>query len=410
MRVVLINTGTELLLGDVRDAHLSFIAREILSLGLRINEQRTVPDGDAIRSALDDLLSKAEIIVITGGLGPTTDDITREMVADVTGLELEHDPAVMSAITERLTSRGIKFTDRIARQAQVPRGARVLPNDNGTAPGFYLPRTVTSGKELPHIFVLPGPTRELQPIFRERVIPILREIAPASALTRRLYRITGLGESLVEKRIGKNMHAISGIELGYCARPGEVDVRIVGQPGPIGQADEIIRRDLESFIFSTTDESLEEVLIRTLQTHDASLAVAESCTGGSLANRLTNIAGASRIFVAGYITYANEAKMKMLGVEHRLLEQHGAVSDPVARAMAQGVRTRSGTTYGLSTTGIAGPDGGSEEKPVGTVYVGLATPGKVEARQFFFLTDRLTFKDMVAQTAFDLLRRELLQA
>jgi nicotinamide-nucleotide amidase len=396
MRVALINTGTELLLGDVQDRHLAFIAREIFPLGLRIAEQRTVPDGNAIRDALVDLLPDAEIVFMTGGLGPTTDDITREMVAEVYGVSLEHNDEIMRTITERLRKRGIPITDRISRQAMVPRGARVLPNNNGTAPGFYLSK--------PHLFVLPGPPRELQPMFRESVLSILREIVPPSQFEKRTYRIAMMGESLVEKAIGDQ---IKDVELGYCARPGEVDVRIIGEAKAIARADEIIRREIGLSIFSTQDETLAEVVVKLLQKRGETVAVAESCTGGYLANRLTNVAGASKVFVAGYITYANEAKIDILHVAPESIEKHGAVSEEVARAMAEGARHRARSTYALATTGIAGPGGGSEEKRVGTVYIALASPNETHVKKMFYPSDRETFKDLVAQAAFDLLRRKI---
>src|SRR6266478_9668726 len=200
MRVALINTGTELLLGDVQDAHLAFIAREIFPLGLRIDERRTVPDSEEIRRTLADLFPRCEILFVTGGLGPTSDDITREMVADSLGLELRQDPELLASLRQRLRIRGIKWAAGIARQADVPEGAQVLPNENGSAHGFYLKANTISRIPSPHVFVLPGPPRELQPMFRTFVMPILRSIVPASALLeRRLYRIAGVGESLVEE-------------------------------------------------------------------------------------------------------------------------------------------------------------------------------------------------------------------
>lgn len=396
MRVAVLNTGTELLLGDVQDRHLAFIAREILPLGLRVAEQRTVPDGDAIRDAIVDLAAGADILFTTGGLGPTTDDITVEAVAAVRGIGLEHNEEVMRAITERLRERGIPMTNRISRQALVPRGARVLPNNNGTAPGFYLPN--------PHLFVLPGPPRELQPMFRESVMSILREIVRPSQFEKRTYRIAMMGESLVEKAIGQK---IKDVELGYCARPGEVDVRIIGEPDAIARADEIIRREIGLSIFSTANETLAEVLVKRLHERGETLALAESCTGGYLANRLTNVPGASEIFLAGYVTYSNEAKIDMLKVDPELIQKRGAVSEEVARAMAEGARSRARSTYSLSTTGIAGPGGGSEGKRVGTVFVALASPNEILAKKLFYPSDRETFKDLVAQAAFDLLRRQI---
>jgi nicotinamide-nucleotide amidase len=409
MRVVLINTGTELLLGDVQDAHLAFIARQIFPLGLRIDEQRTVPDGAAIHDALMQAFSSADIVFVTGGLGPTTDDITREIIAELLGLELVSDQQVLSAITERLSKRRVRMTDRIPRQAQVPSGAKVLSNENGTAPGLYLRPKINPMLQSPHLFVLPGPPRELQPIFRGSVMPILQEIVKTpSTIERKLYKVADRGESLIEQAIGEKVLAIPGIELGYCARPGEAEVRIIGEADAVEKADEIIKSALGLSIFSTSDENLEQVIVRLLTKRKETLALAESCTGGSLANRITNVPGASDVFVAGYIPYANESKIDSLNVDSSLIEQHGAVSEPVARAMAEGARARARSTYALATTGIAGPSGGSPEKPVGTVYVALAVAdSETIVKKFFFPSDRETFKELTAQAGFDLLRRKL---
>ena len=410
MRTALINTGTELLLGDVQDAHLAFIAREIFPLGLRIEERRTVPDTDAIRGTLTELFPRCEILFVTGGLGPTGDDITREMVADVTGLELRQDPQLLASLQQRLQLRGIKWAAGIARQADVPAGAQVLPNENGSAPGFHLKTNINSRIPSPHIFVLPGPPRELQPMFRKFLMPILRSIVPASALLeRRLYRIAGMGESLVEQAIGGKVLTIRGIELGYCARPGEVEVRIIGKAEPIEQADTIIRSALGPSIFSTVDENLEEVVVKLLTMRNETLTTAESCTGGLIADRITNVPGASNVFIAGYVCYANQAKVDMLNVDPKLIEENGVVSKAVARALAERARARAGSNYALATTGIAGPTGGSPEKPIGTVYVALASVESATlVKKFFFPTDRETFKQLAAQSALDILRRKFL--
>ena len=412
MRAILINTGTELLLGDVQDAHLAFIAREILPLGLRIEERRTVPDSDVIRRTLIELFPHCEILFVTGGLGPTTDDITREMVAESLGLELRQDPELLAWLERRLQVRGIKWSPGIARQADVLAGAEVLPNENGSAPGFYLKANINARVPSPHVFVLPGPPRELQPMFKKFAIPILKSIIKVPLqVERRSYRIAGVGESLVEKAVGRKVLAIPGIELGYCARPGEVEVRIIGDPNAIGAADAIIRRELGVSIFSDDGEALAAVVVRMLEQRNETLATAESCTGGLIANLITNVSGASEIFLAGYVTYANSAKSDVLNVDSKLIEKHGAVSQAVARAMAEGARTRAASTYALATTGIAGPTGGSDEKPVGTVYIALASKdSKTFAMKFRFLTDRETFKQLASQTAIDLLRRKLLKA
>ena len=409
MRVILLNTGTELLLGDVQDAHLAFIAREILSLGLRFEERRTIGDTEAIRHTLAELFPGCEILFVTGGLGPTSDDITREMVADLLGLELQKSSDLLASLRQRLQVRGIKWTSGIARQADVPAGAEVLPNQNGSAPGLYLRANINPRILSPHLFLLPGPPRELQPMFRAFVMPILRSIVPASALIeRRLYKIADKGESLVEEAIGERVLAIPGIELGYCARPGEVDLRIIGKAKAIEQADTIIRSTLGPSVFSAADDTLEEVIVTLLVQRHQTVAVAESCTGGLLANRITNIPGASADFLAGYVCYADQAKIEMLDVDPELIEKYGAVSEQVACALAGHARACAKSDYALATTGVAGPSGGSPEKPVGTVYVALAASGTTIAKRFFFPTDRETFKQIATQAALELLRKKLI--
>jgi nicotinamide-nucleotide amidase len=409
MRVVLLNTGTELLAGDVHDTHLAFIAREIFALGLRLEERRTVGDGVAIGETLKELFPRAEIIFVTGGLGPTSDDITRDVAADLLALKLKENAELLASLKERLQVRGIKWVSSIARQAQVPEGAQILPNLNGSASGLYLKANINPKFPSPHIFLLPGPPRELQPMFRDHVMSILRSIVKVPPrFERRFYKIAVIGESVIEERIGPKILAIPGVELGYCARPGEVDVRIIGERKALDQADEIVRDDLGDTIFTIGDETLEEVLVKLLTEKKQTLAIAESCTGGLLSNRITNVPGSSAVLLAGYICYANKTKIDILGVDPKLIEKHGAVSEEVARAMAEGVRKRAKSTYGLATTGIAGPGGGTEEKPVGTVYVALTDEKETKIRKLFFPTDRETFKQLVAQVAFEMLRRKLI--
>jgi len=241
-------------------------------------------------------------------------------------------------------------------------------------------------------------------------MPILRSIIPASAfIERRLYKIADKGESLVEEAIGERVLAVPGIELGYCARPAEVDVRIVGKSKAIEQADAIIRSTLGSSIFSAADETLEEVVVKLLVQRNQTVAVAESCTGGLLANRITNVPGASAVFLAGYVCYANQAKIDMLDVDPQLIQKHGAVSEQVAHALAENARACAGSDYALATTGIAGPGGASPEKPVGTVYIALAASAETIAKKLFFPTDRETFKQIATQAALELLRKKLLK-
>jgi nicotinamide-nucleotide amidase len=402
MRVEVINTGTELLLGSVLNTHLRFLAEALFPLGLRVNRQVTVPDGPDIRTALLESFARAEIVLVTGGLGPTTDDITREITAELLGLTLIHDEAVMQAIAKRFARRGLTMGARIARQAQRPAEAVVLANEFGTAPGLYF----AARADTPHLFLLPGPPRELQPMFEAAAVPILRALAPPREVAMRTWRISGIGESTVEEAVGEPLLAL-GIELGYCARPGEVDLRTIGTEAQLAQAAAIVEEKLAPHIVSPEAASLEAVIVGELTARHATLAVAESCTGGFVAHRITNVPGASAVFLAGYVTYANEAKQS-LGVDPTLIAEHGAVSSQVAGAMATGARAAAGATFALSTTGIAGPGGGTKEKPVGTVYIALAEEGreaKVELHKF--PTDRATFKDLTSQAALDLLRRRL---
>jgi nicotinamide-nucleotide amidase len=317
----------------------------------------------------------------------------------------------MTIVTSRFSKFRVPVTQRVARQADIPEGAQVLPNENGTAPGLYLRANLNPKISSPHFFLLPGPPRELQPMFKEFVLPILSTLRlnEAAVSERRTYRVTGMGESTVENLIGEKLLAIPGLELGYCARPGEVDVRLIGAGAALDQAETIITAALGHFIFSRGDENLEEVVVKILTMRNETIATAESCTGGLLAHRITNIPGASAVFRAGYVAYANDSKITSLGVDERFLRENGAVSEATAHAMADGARERTSATYALATTGIAGPGGGTEAKPVGTVYIALASEhADTLVRQFCFPVDRETFKQLASQAALNLLREQLL--
>ena len=409
MQAEVINTGSELLLGLVTNTHLGYLAGELAPCGVTITRQVCVPDGPPIREALDAALDRADLVFTTGGLGPTTDDLTREAAAGLLGLPLVPDEKILSAIRERFARRGLPMADRIARQAMVPAGARVLPNPHGTAPGLYFPPAVLGQRRARHLFLLPGPPRELRPMMQDHVLPELRAILPPASLReRRIYRLTGIGESQVEERIGKEIEERGDIEVGYCARPSEVDFRLIGPPALLVEFEPAIRGAVGEWIYSD-GAPLEAALVGLLHEKQLTLATAESCTGGSLAGRITDVAGASEVFLAGYVTYANEAKIKTLGGPADLLEDHGAVSEPVAAAMTEGARRTSGAKFALSTTGIAGPGGGTESKPVGTVFIGLASEGHpTVVRRCYFPLDRVTFKHMTSSAALDLLRRQIL--
>ena len=410
MILEVINTGSELLLGNTVNTHLSFLGQELFPLGLRIARQVTVPDGEEIRTALTEALARADIILVTGGLGPTTDDITREISAELLGLPLIEDESVWIAIQERFARRRLEMTPRNRRQAQVPQGATVLVNPYGTAPGLYLRHVAAEAAgAVRHLFLLPGPPRELRPMFQNVVAPILKELVPGGATVQsRRWLVVGLGESKVESIIGEALMAIPGLELGYCARPGAVEVRCIGDAQALEAAEAVMAAKLPTQIAGEGGDALEDFVVHSLIAHGETLATAESCTGGYLANKITNVPGASEVFLAGYVTYSNEAKTHSLGVPAELIAEHGAVSAPVARAMAEGAMRESGATFALATTGIAGPGGGTPEKPVGTVFIALARRNEETwVVKQSYPTDRETFKSLTVQTALDMLRKAL---
>ena len=405
MRIDVINTGTELLLGKVINTHAAHFGDELFKLGLRIQRQTTIPDGDGIGTALRERFPHTDVILITGGLGPTSDDITREVVAEMLHRPLRLDPAIWEHIRSFFKQRGREPSAVNERQAMVPEGAIVLHNPHGTAPGLYLPAVPG---ESPHLFLLPGPPRELRPMFRDDVLPRLRSLSDGPALPWRNFKIHGVGESAIAEVIEPDLAAITGLEHGYCARLGEVDVRLIGDTAAVETASAVVRAAFAQDIVTESEDPIEQVLVELLAAAGQTVATAESCTGGLIASTLTNVSGASGVFHRGYVTYANEAKTELLGVPAALLAEHGAVSEPVATAMALGCLERSGADHSLAVTGIAGPTGGSAEKPVGTVYLAVASrDGTVVVHHERFATDRISFKNRTARAALDLLRRRL---
>ncbi|MGA2604972.1 MAG: competence/damage-inducible protein A [Verrucomicrobiia bacterium] len=404
MRVELINTGTELMLGFTVNTHLSHIARQLAGIGLRLDRQVTVPDDRSeMRAAVEEALARSDVLIITGGLGPTSDDFTRDVVAELLGRKLVRDEGVAAAIAERVCKRRIRLPESIYVQALVPVGAQVLPNRNGTAPGLALDH------EGRLVLLLPGPPRELNPMFEEYVLPVLQKHFGAQArFDCRTFRVVGLAESIVEEKVTPTLADLKDVELGYSAKMGEIEVRIISHlQSTADEAEKRIRAALGDDIYGTGDDRLEEVVVKMLAAARKTIAVAESCTGGAISNRITNISGSSAVFINGCVTYSNESKVRLLGVRPDTLKARGAVSEEVAREMAEGIRVRSGTDFGVSTTGIAGPTGGTPEKPVGLVYIGLATLGRTDVRRHILTFDRETFKFFVSQYALDAVRREL---
>jgi len=414
LKIEIINTGTELLLGNVLNTHQQWLCRRLFEVGYRVERQVCVPDtGAAIQGAIREALGRADLVICTGGLGPTSDDLTRDLVAQLLGRKLLMDEQVREEIRNFFAKRNRPQPARTEVQALVPEGARVLPNAVGTAPGLAMEIPPGQfGERKGWLFMLPGPPRELHPMFLEHALPMIRSVLPLETrLESRTLRTSGIGESMVEERIAGALEGLlqRGLELGYCARTGEVDVRFVGALEMVREAEQIVRKILGNYVFGIDDESIEQVLVRLLTERKQTLAIAESCTGGLVNHRITNVPGASAVLLAGMVTYSNEAKQKFLGVSAESLKEHGAVSEVVAREMAQGVRERVGADYGVSVTGIAGPSGGSEEKPVGTVFIGLAGRERLLAKKMFNPYDRETFKHVTSQQALDLLRRFIMK-
>ncbi len=418
MEIEIINTGSELMLGRVLNTHQQWLCRQLSDAGYLVNRQVAVADtAPEIKQAVREALSRADLIICTGGLGPTADDLTRTGIAELLGKPLLLDPSVLARIKSYFTGRGRAMPESAAVQALVPEGCQVVPNAHGTAPGLIMDTGRNQFRAdglLSHLVLLPGPPRELYPMFTAQVLPWIRQIYPeAGNFHSRTLKTTGFGESVLEERVAPALQVLvnTGLELGYCARIGEVEIRIA-MKGPqaheiLDQAEALISKVLGGCIFGRNEDRLEEVVVRLLTERTQTVALAESCTGGLIAHRLTNVPGASAVFMAGLVTYSNEAKHRCLGVPNEMIANHGAVSEPVARAMAEGARQRNGTDYGLAVTGIAGPTGGSEAKPVGTVYIALATARETTVKHHLNLLDRESFKQATSQQALDMLRQSI---
>lgn len=410
MRVELVNTGTELLLGDTVNTNAAWIGQRLAALGIQVTRQTIVPDGAVIRVAIAEAAQRSDVVLVSGGLGPTNDDLTRESTAELLSLPMELNEGVMEHLTAYFAKRNKAVNDATKRQAMVPKGASVMANPFGTAPGLYFPASL--GAPLgwnAHIFLLPGPPRELKPMIENEVEPRLREWLPDGASRRVLYlKVTGIGESDIVEAVEKQLEAVPGLDLGYCIKKADVDVRLAGAQMAVDAAAAIVRGAFGDCIVSEDRRIIEEVIVQLLTDRGEWMATAESCTGGTIASRITDVSGSSRVFGHGWVTYANEAKQQHLGVAADLFEKHGAVSEEVARAMAEGALRASGADHALSVTGIAGPSGGTPEKPVGTVWIGLASKnGETWAVKRFYPGMRDRFKLLTSQAALDLLRRRL---
>ena len=412
MGVEILTIGTEILLGQIVDTNAAFMAQRLAEAGIDLFYKTTVGDNEGrIEAALRQGLGRSDAVVCTGGLGPTEDDLTREVIAKVLGRRLRLDEEVLGHIADRFASRGIPMTQNNRKQAYVPEGAEVLHNPRGTAPGLYL--ATPEGKV---VAAMPGVPSEMRPMLTEQVIPRLRaQFAIRSSIRSRVLRTCGAGESRVDQLIGDLFRSQRNPTIGVLAHAGEIHVRLTAKgesdaevEGLLDDLEAKLRERIGPLIFGRDDEELEQVVARLLCDRGLTLAVAESCSGGLVAHRLTNVPGSSRYFDRGVVAYSNRAKTEALGVPADLVAARGAVSPEVARAMAEGVRAVAGTDFGVGITGIAGPDGGTAEKPVGLTYIGLAWEGASLAREYRFLSHREVNKVRASQMALELLRRRLL--
>ena len=410
MKAEIIAVGSELLTPDRLDTNSLFLTEELNKLGIEVLRKTVVGDHtELLREAFRDALNRVPLILASGGLGPTEDDLTRETVADLLGRRLRRNEEIVRHIQARFRSFGREMPENNVRQAMVPEGAEILANPRGTAPGLWIE---DGGRS---IALLPGPPRELKPLFQEEVLPRLVRRVSGVRMLHREIRVTGLGESLVDSRIAPIYKRYSEVSTVVLASPGETQVhlRIWTDDAQQGQKtlDEITQAfelALNDRIFSQDGTPMEEVVARLLMRNQATIAVAESCTGGLLAERLTSIAGSSSYFLGGAVCYSNELKTAWADVPPELIQAKGAVSSEVAIALAQGIRHRVGSTLGVGVTGIAGPGGGSEEKPVGTVFIALATPDGVKEKNPRFPGDREMIRFQASQFALDLVRTHFL--
>lgn len=412
LKVEIIAVGTELLLGDIVNTNAQFLAKELARLGISVYHQTVVGDNEErILNAFELAFKNCDIIITSGGLGPTKDDITKEMAAKYFNRELVIHKESLKYIEDFFKSNGKKgeLSEGNRKQAYFPENAVVLKNNYGTAPG-----AIIEGEREKTIIVLPGPPRELIPMFNEEVVPYLKKFTE-DILVSKVLRICGIGEGHMAEKIGDIIDGQGNPTIAPYAKEVDVTLRITAKASTeeegkilIEPIEKKIRERLGQDVYGEGETTLEDVVAQMLIERKLTIATAESCTGGLLAGTMINYPGISEVFLEGAITYSNEAKMKRLGVKKETLEAYGAVSEETAKEMAEGIAKVAGTDIGLSVTGIAGPGGGSEEKPVGLVYVGLCIKGEVKARKFNFQGDRQKVRLRTVINCLDWLRRELL--
>ena len=406
MAIELLTIGTELLLGFTVDSNAAEIGRALSGAGIRVTRKASVGDtGDAILAGVQEALGRTGAVLCTGGLGPTADDITKKVVADLYGWPLEFHDAIWQHLLERFARFGRKPAEKNRSQAEVPRGAVVLPNRWGTAPGLWF--------EGPPglVILLPGVPSEMRGLLHHEVLPRLASRAGNTVIRSRALRTTGVPESTLAERITGIEEIVAPLSLAYLPGVMGVDLRLTAWNLPADEADQRLARGVgeiraraAEWIYGEDDADLAAVVLDQARRRGWKIATAESCTGGGLGERLTNIPGSSEVFLGGVVAYDNAVKEGLLDVPPALFAEHGAVSEPVAAAMVRGITRRLGAELGISVTGIAGPGGGTPDKPVGLVYIGTAVNGTVTVTRSLFVGDRGEIRARAAQVALNRLR------
>jgi nicotinamide-nucleotide amidase len=412
MKAHILTIGDELLIGQTVDANAAWLGEQFSLLGIEIVRSTTVGDtAHTIHTELDRAFEDADLVVTTGGLGPTHDDLTREVVADYFGVPLRVNETLMQMLRDYYERRGRSFPEAARKIALVPAGFELMDNPVGTAPGLWY----ASANDARMIAVLPGIPQEMKAIAEAALLPRLRTRGDLQTVEHRTLLTTGVGESSLQEKVGDlSEYLDDALKLAYLPSTSGVRMRLTAYgddraeaQSRIKQLEQVLRERVGRYIFGTGDDELEAVLGDQLRERGLTVATAESCTGGFVAHRLTNVSGSSDYFVGSVVSYANRVKMEQLGVDPDVLAEYGAVSEPVARQMAQGVRTLLGANIGVSTTGIAGPTGGTPDKPVGTIWVGYADAQGDHARRLQFVKDRTVNKELFSTSALEMIRRQL---
>lgn len=406
----ILSVGTEILLGDILNTNAQYLGRRLADLGINVYFHTSVGDNpERLKKALEIAFSRSDMVIATGGLGPTKDDLTKEVSAEFFGRRLILHEESLNRIKEFFEKRGLPLTSGNIKQAYIIEGSKVLPNDFGTAPGILLE---DKGKIL---ILLPGPPREMIPMFENYVVPFLSSLS-SETIHSKVLRICGLGESFMEERIKDLIESQKNPTIAPYAKEGEAILRITAKAKSKEEAEKLIepvieeiKRRIGEYIYGEGETTLEEVVVKLLLEKNLTLSVAESCTGGMITSRLVNVPGVSKVLLEGIIAYSNESKINRLNVSEDIIKKYGAVSKECAIEMAKNVALISSSHIGLSATGIAGPEGGTSEKPVGLVYLGLYLNGESKYKELKFSGDRNRIRLMTTISALDFLRREVMK-